>query len=83
MSITIKYIAKNFIEPTGSFSVQISQVAVDEFNFGVLKQGEQKTLFEEPDLVYLSKMTLSELIDLKKAMNNLIDRVEEAVKESL
>ena len=83
MNIYAEYVATNYTEKTSSFSVQICRVAGDEFNFGVLEKEDSGTLFETPDRVYLSKMTLNELIEMKEAINKLIDRVEESVRESI
>jgi len=83
MKTKAEYIGINFSESTSSISVQISQVADNEFNFGVLNKDEKNTLFEAPERVYLSKITLNELIELKEAINNLIERVEGVAKESI
>jgi len=76
MNLSAAYIARNLKEITTNFSVQISQVGDDRFNFGVLQKDEARTLFEASELIYLSEMTLKDIVDLKNALSNLIKIIE-------
>lgn len=78
--IPMGYIGKNFKQAMSNFSIEISQTAENEFNFGVLKKDSEGTLFENPHYAYLKEMTLEELVELKNGVNILVTEIEESAK---
>ena len=82
INTTAEIAGENFSIAISNFSLQITKVADNEFNFGILHKDEIKTLYEMPERVYLSKISLAELVEIKTAMNRLIERIEEAANES-
>lgn len=77
-NLTIGFIGKNFKELICNYSIQISMTKENEYNFGIISKELIGTLFENPKLCYLEKMTLAELVELSNGLSLLVKHIESA-----
>lgn len=70
-----EYVAENFKEACGEVLIEIVKRKNDIFDLGFHDKDSKESLFENPQITVISGMTLDELIQLKEAINRLIERI--------